>query len=88
MLVARILDPRSKLATARGLNSETCFSSLSTLLGLEKADEDNLYSALDWLAEKQELIENQLAKRHLCEGTIVLYDVSSTYERRNSMSFS
>ena len=79
MLVARILDPRSKLATARGLNSETCFSSLSELLGLEKADEDDLYSAMDWLAEKQELIENELANRHLTEGSLVLYDVSSTY---------
>jgi transposase len=80
MLVARILDPRSKLATARELNSdETCFSSLSELLGLEKADEDDLYSAIDWLAEKQELIENELANRHLTEGSLVLYDVSSTY---------
>jgi transposase len=79
MLVARILDPRSKLATARGLNSETCFSSLSELLALEKADEDDLYSALDWLVEKQALIENELAKRHLTEGSLVLYDVSSTY---------
>jgi transposase len=79
MIVARILDPRSKLATARGLNSETCFSSLSEILSLEKADEDDLYLAMDWLAEKQEFIENKLAKRHLIEGTLVLYDVSSTY---------
>lgn len=57
MIVARILDPRSKLATARGLNSETCFSSLSELLGLEKADEDELYEAMDWLVSKQESIE-------------------------------
>lgn len=82
MLVARILDPRSKLATARGLNSETCFSSLSELLGLEKADEDDLYSAMDWLAEKQELIENELANRHLTEGSLVLYDVSSTGSKK------
>jgi transposase len=79
MIVARILDPRSKLATARGLNSETCFSSLSEILSLEKADEDDLYTAMDWLAEKQEFIENKLAKRHLIEGSLVLYDVSSTY---------
>jgi hypothetical protein len=64
MIVARILDPRSKLATARGLNSETCFSSLSELLGLEQADEDELYEAMDWLVSKQELIENELAKFH------------------------
>ena len=79
MIVARILDPRSKLATARGLNSETCFSSLSELLGLEKADEDELYEAMDWLVSRQESIENELAKLHLSEGALVLYDVSSTY---------
>jgi transposase len=79
MIVARILDPRSKLATARGLRSETCFSSLSELLGLEKADEDELYEAMDWLVSKQESIENELAKTHLSEGALVLYDVSSTY---------
>jgi Transposase len=79
MIVARILDPRSKLATARGLNSETCFSSLSELLGLEKADEDELYEAMDWLVSRQESIENELAKIHLAEGALVLYDVSSTY---------
>lgn len=79
MIVARILDPRSKLATARGLNSETCFSSLSELLGLEKADEDELYEAMDWLVSRQESIENELAKIHLSEGALVLYDVSSTY---------
>jgi transposase len=79
MIVARILDPRSKLATARGLNSETCCSSLSELLGLEKADEDELYEAMDWLVSRQESIENELAKIHLTEGGLVLYDVSSTY---------
>jgi hypothetical protein len=79
MIVARILDPCSKLATARGLNSETCFSSLSELLGLEKADEDELYEAMDWLTSRQESIENELANRHLTEGALVLYDVSSTY---------
>lgn len=83
MIVARILDPRSKLATARGLNSETCFSSLSELLGLEKADEDELYEAMDWLASRQESIEQDLAKIHLSEGALVLYDVSSTYFEGN-----
>ncbi|MGC9504023.1 IS1634 family transposase [Baaleninema sp.] len=79
MLVARILEPRSKLATARGFNGETCSSSLSHLLGLEAADEDELYDALDWLLVRQESIENQLAQKHLSEGALVLYDVSSTY---------
>lgn len=68
--------------------SATCFSSLSELLGLEKADEDDLYSAMDWLVNRQELIENELAKRHLCEGALVLYDVSSTYlEGTDKISF-
>ena len=79
MIVARILNPRSKLATARGLNSETCFSSLSEILGLEEANEDELYEAMDWLGSRQELIENELAKKHLQEGALVLYDLSSTY---------
>ncbi|NER28000.1 MAG: IS1634 family transposase [Symploca sp. SIO1C4] len=79
MIVARILNPRSKLATARGLNQETCFSSLSKLLKLEYADEDELYEALDWLLSRQVEIENQLANQHLSEGSLVLYDVSSSY---------
>ncbi len=79
MIVARILEPRSKLATARGLHRETCFSSMSRFLGLESADEDELYEALDWLLERQEKIENELAKKHLGEGALVLYDISSTY---------
>lgn len=79
MIVARIIDPRSKLATARGLHDATSFSSLGEILGLECADEDELYLAMDWLLEKQEKIENSLAAKHLHEGTLVLYDVSSSY---------
>jgi transposase len=79
MIVARIIDPRSKLATARELNQETCCSSLSQLLGVESASEDELYEALDWLVARQEPIENELAKKHLEEGALILYDVSSTY---------
>ena len=79
MIVARIIDPRSKLATARGFKKETCYSSLSHLLGLESASEDELYEALDWLLARQTSIEDQLAKKHLEEGALVLYDVSSTY---------
>lgn len=79
MIIARILDPRSKLATARGFNQETCFFSLSKCLKLEKADEDELYEALDWLLERQNKIEESLAQKHLNEGSLVLYDVSSTY---------
>jgi len=79
MIVARIINPKSKLATARGFNSETCSQSLGQLLDLEKADEDELYNALDWLLEKQEKIEKHLALKHLQSGTLVLYDVTSTY---------
>ncbi len=79
MIVARIIDPRSKLATARGLNGETCFSSLGELLGVDPADSDELYEAMDWLLSRQDKIERELAKRHLSEGALVLYDLTSTY---------
>jgi len=80
MIIARILEPSSKLATARGLHPETATSSLAAVLGLEETvDETQLYRSLDWLLERQETIENALAKRQLSEGCLVLYDVSSTY---------
>jgi transposase len=79
MIVARLLDPRSKLATARGLGHETLFTSLSEAVGVEDADEDELYQAMDWLVARQARIEVALAKRHLHEGALVLYDVTSTY---------
>jgi transposase len=80
MIAARILEPSSKLATTRGLRQETATSSLASLLGLDQTvDEAHLYSALDWLLERQQNVEDALAKRHLSEGSLVLYDVSSTY---------
>jgi transposase len=80
MIVARILDPASKLATARGFHPETVTSSLAAVLGLDEAvDETQLYRSLDWLLERQQSIENALAKRYLSEGSLILYDVSSTY---------
>ncbi len=79
LLLARILDPASKLATARGLSAATATSSLGETLGLGEVDEDELYTALDWLLERQPAIERALAKRHLSSGTLVLYDVSSSY---------
>jgi hypothetical protein len=79
MIVARILDPRSKLATARGLAAETAFSSLGEMLGVADADENDLYGAMDWLLARQDRIERALAARHLHDGTLVLYDLSSTY---------
>ena len=79
MIVARIIDPRSKLATARGLKDESMFSALGEELGVEQASEDELYEAMDWLRQRQERIEGKLAKKHLDNGSIVLYDVTSTY---------
>lgn len=79
MVTARILDPRSKLATARGLGEENQFSSLVELLGLGSVGEEDLYQAMDWLLERQARIEDRLAQRHLEEGSLVLYDVTSTY---------
>ncbi|MBU8871823.1 MAG: IS1634 family transposase [Gemmatimonadales bacterium] len=79
MIVARIIDPRSKLATARGLSDETAFTSLGEVLGLGRIDENDLYAAMDWLLERQERIEAALAGRHLHDGTLVLYDLSSSY---------
>ena len=79
LVVSRILDPGSKLAAARALSPDTATSSLGEQLGLGLVDEDELYSALDWLAVRQPAIEAALAKRHLTGGTLVLYDVSSSY---------
>jgi hypothetical protein len=79
LLVGRILDPASKLATARALSPATAASSLGEVLGLGEVDEDEFYNALDWLLERQPAIEAALAKRHLTNGTLVLYDVSSSY---------
>ena len=79
LLVGRILEPASKLAAARALSPATAASSLGEMLGLGEVDEDELYIALDWLLERQPAIETALAKRHLTNGTLVLYDVSSSY---------
>jgi hypothetical protein len=79
MIVARLLDPASKLATARRLDSETASHSLGQVLDLGDVDERELYAALDWLLDQQKRIERTLARRHLHDGTLVLYDVTSTY---------
>jgi transposase len=75
MLVQRLIHPCSKLATTRLWHSTT----LAEELSVGDADSDELYSALDWLVERQPEIEKKLAKRHLTEGSLVLYDVSSSY---------
>ncbi len=79
MIAARLISPRSKLATARELGAETAASTLGELLGVEDTDADDCYAAMDWLLERQVLIEDALAKRHLSDGSLVLYDVTSTY---------
>ena len=79
LIVARILAPGSKLATARGLAAGTARDSTAEMLGIETVDEDELYAAMDWLLERQGTIEQRLAKRHLSDGALVLYDVTSTY---------
>jgi hypothetical protein len=75
MIVARVLAPGSKLATVRSLGRST----LASELGVEGCDQDDLYAAMDWLSDRQERIEQRLARRHLTEGESVLYDVSSSY---------
>ena len=79
MIVARIVEPASKLATARGLNADTLHHSLGDILHLDSADETELYQAMDWALPRQSRIEQALAKRQLSQGGLVLYDLTSTY---------
>ncbi len=79
MIISRILNPGSKLATVRGLSPEMSTSSLNDVLGIGRTDEDELYSAMDWLLERQRTIQKALAGRHMSKGSLVLYDVTSTY---------
>jgi len=79
LIAARLLDPCSKLATARALGAATEESSLGESLGVADADEDALYEAMDWLLARQGRVEQALARRHLTDGGLILYDVTSTY---------
>ena len=79
MILSRFAAPQSKLATARAINPGTETSSIGPLLGLGVVEREELYQALDWLLERQPEIEKTLAKRHLKDGALVLYDVSSSY---------
>jgi transposase len=79
LIVMRLIAPQSKLATCRGLKAETATSSLAVELELGALSEEELYKALDWLLTRQTRIETKLARRHLQDGTLVLYDVSSSY---------
>lgn len=83
LIVMRILNPKSKLATARQLDEETCTTSLNTLLGLGRVTEDDLYAAMDWLVKRKPSIEQRLAKKHLRKGSLILYDLTSTYYEGN-----
>jgi len=75
MIVQRLTDPCSKLATTRAWHTTT----LAEELGVAEATEDDLYETMDWLLDRQERIEKKLAARHLSEGGLVLYDVSSSF---------
>jgi hypothetical protein len=75
LICQRVLHPESKLASARALGRST----LASELGVQGADQDDLYAAMDWLFARQQRIEDRLARRHLKEGELVLYDVSSSY---------
>ena len=79
LLVARVIDAQSKLATARALTPETAVSTLGEMLNLGTVEPKELYAAMDWLVERQAAIEQRLAKRHLQEHTLVLYDLTSSY---------
>jgi transposase len=79
MIAERILEPASKLATSRALHPDTLTSTLGELLHLDSPTEDELYRAMDWLLPQQARIEQALAKRHLAEGALLLYDLTSTY---------
>jgi transposase len=79
MMVDRLVTPRSKLGFVRAVDEETASSSLGAILQLGRVKEREAYEALDWLLERQGRIENSLARRHLEDGVLVLYDVSSSY---------
>src|SRR5688500_4059737 len=79
LIANRVINPASKLATLRALAPETASSSLGQVLGLGAVEEREIYAALDRLGARQARLERQLARRHLRDGTLVLYDVSSSY---------
>src|SRR5882762_691879 len=79
LIVARLLEPAAKLATARMLDPATASHSLGEMLGLGRVAAKEVYGALDWLGSEQPFIEARLARRHLKNGALLLYDVTSTY---------
>ncbi len=79
MIADRVISPGSKLSCSRGMNGETAQNTLADELKLGEVDVHELYAAMDWLLERQNRIENKLAKKHLKGGSLVLFDVSSSY---------
>jgi Transposase DDE domain len=79
LIIARLLDPAAKLATARMLTPATASHSLGEMLGLGAVTAKEVYATLDWLGREQSFIETTLARRHLKNGALLLYDVTSTY---------
>ena len=79
LIASRLISPACKLATVRDLAADTAGSSLGRLLELGVVEESELYRALDWLGARQAAIETALARRHLKDGALVLYDVSSSW---------
>jgi Transposase DDE domain len=79
LIIARLLEPAAKLATARMLNATTACHSLGEVLSLGEVKANQIYAALDWLGSEQAFIENSLARRHLGDGALLLYDVTATY---------
>ncbi len=87
-IVARMVQPCSKLATARSLSPETAASSLNTVMSLGQVTEKEMLAMLDWLVKRQSWIERSLAKRHLGDHTMILYDVFSSYVEGSSCPLS
>lgn len=79
LVVARVIEPGSKLATQRLLHADTASCSLGRVLGVENVGVEQLYAALDWLAQAQGRIERRLVRKHLKDATLVLYDLTSTW---------
>src|SRR5512132_4218217 len=79
LIVARLIDPAAELATARALDATTAIPPLGATLGLGVVTAKEVYAALDWLGRAQPAIEKALARRHLQDGCLVLYDPTSSY---------
>jgi hypothetical protein len=87
MIVARLIAPQSKLATARSWPPETALTSRGQTLGVAAADARALYQAMDWLRRRQPQLATALAQRHLREGPRALYDLTSTYFEGHTCPF-